>query len=309
MKIGLSEQQVLVLESSYEAWGCKLFPKDSENREWCDTAKDRIRNNFSEIQYQIDKIGESLKTDAEQSYREKVKFYTEGDPFFEDNINNLNRLESYLSPTCDKAKETIDDFKEKIAQKFLFVDKENNKFKYSSLNKLNTNYSALAYLLTEFRDRKNLVGKTFDEIFNIYFNQSSGAGESPFFNLIVNYFSDREEAIKIMEGVFKTIKGTSNIGKKSEEQAYELLVQHFGKENIEIFSGDYSWPDFLGVDMIVQDDVLGWGWVPVQIKSSLSGCRSNKKFCKNICLGKKRFSHEWGIKLYDGNDEIDPSNL
>ena len=309
MKIGLSEQQVLILENTYEAWGCNLFPKNSENREWCDTAKDKIKYNFSKVQDQIDKIADFLKNDVEQSYREKVKFYTEGDAFFEDNITNLNKLEEYLSPTCDRAEETIQKFKENIAEKFLFVEKENDKFKYSMLNRLNTNYSALAYLLTEFRDRKGLVGQTFDELFNTYFTKTSGVGESFFFNLIINYFSDREEAVKIMEGVFKTIRGTDTIGKHSEEQAQQLLSKHFGEENVKVFSGDYSWPDFLGVDMIVQDDVLGWGWVPVQIKTSLSGCRPNKKFCKNICLGKKRFSQEWGIKLYDGNIEIDPSQI
>ena len=299
-----------MLENSQEAWGCNLLPKGSEDREWCDTAQTKLDwSRMRQIETQIAKIAESLRTDAELEFREKVKFYSEEDPFFSENIENLSKLKKYLSPTCDKAEDSIDNLLTNLHEKFLFVEKQGDKFVYSQLTKLNSNYSALAFLLAEYRRRKRLQGMTFDDVFNEYFVESSGLGESPFFNLIMNNFSKKFEAVNLINGVLQTIENTDKIGKESEEQAYNILVQHFGEENVVVFSGDYSWADFLGADMIVQEDTLGWGWVPVQIKTKLRKCKPNKKFCKNICMGKKMFSNEWGIKLYDGENEINPSEI
>lgn len=310
MEIVISEQQILMLENNHEAWGCNLFPKDSEDREWCKTAQSKIDwSRTKQIETQIARIAESLRTDAEIEFRDKVKFYSEEDPFFSENIENLNKLKEYLSLTCDKAEESINNLLKNLEEKFLFVEKQGEKFIYSQLTKLNSNYSALAFLLTEYRRRKKLQGQTFDDVFNEYFMKSTGLGESPFFNLIISNFSKKEEAVNLINGVIQTIRNTERIGRESEEQAYKILADHFGEENVVIFSGDYSWADFLGADMIVHEDTLGWGWVPVQVKTRLHNCKPNKRFCKNICMGKKRFSDEWGIKLYDGENEINPSNL
>jgi hypothetical protein len=195
-----------------------------------------------------------------------------------------------------------------LAQKFLFVDKQNDKYTYNQLTKLNTNYTALAYLLTDFRSRKGLIGESFDQIFTKYFETPPNSmNESPFFNLIIEYFSNREEAVNIMSGVFKTIKGTGDIGAASETAALNILSEHFGEENVIVFSGDFSWPDFLGIDMLVLEEDLGWGWVPVQVKTNIDSCYGNKKFCNNICIGKEKKTQTWKIKIYDGGEEIDKS--
>jgi hypothetical protein len=310
MDIVLNEQQILILENNYEAWGCNLFEVKSEKREWCMNAQSKINNKKSKIQEQIDRIGKHLREDMNLSYSEKVKYYTEGDPFFNENVSNLKSAEELILPTCEKAKDTFDDFKSKLAEKFLFVDKENDKYTYNQLTKLNTNYTALSYLLTEFRSRKGLVGESFDQIFTKYFeNPPNSLDESPFFNLIIEYFSKREEAVNIMSGVLKTIKGTSDIGAESEKSAFKILSEHFDEENIKVFSGDFSWPDFLGIDMLVLEQDLGWGWVPVQVKTNIDKCYGNKKFCKNICIGKDKITKKWKIKIYDGEKEINPSQI
>ena len=310
MEIVLNEQQILMLENNYEAWGCYLFEAKSEKREWCENAQSKIKYKKSKIQEQIDKVGKHLKEDRELPYSEKVKYYTEGDPFFDENLANFNLAETLILPTCDKAKQTFDDFKSSLAEKFLFVDKKNDKYTYNQLTKLNTNYTALAYLLTDFRSRKVLVGESFDQIFTKYFETPPNSlNESPFFNLIIEYFSNREEAVNIMSGVLKTIKGTGDIGAASESSTLKILSEHFGEENVILFSGDFSWPDFLGIDMLVLEQDLGWGWVPVQVKTNLDNCYGNKKFCKNICIGKEKKTQTWKIKIYDGGDEIHPSQI
>ena len=310
MDIVLNEQQILMLENNYEAWGCYLFDAKSEKREWCENAQSKIRYNKSKVQEQIDRVGNHLKVDRELTYREKVKYYTEDDPFFDENIDNLNLAEELILPTCEKAKETFDNFKSNLAEKFLFVDKQNDKYIYNQLTKLNTNYTALAYLLTDFRSRKALVGESFDQIFTKYFETPPNSlNESPFFNLIIEYFSGREEAVNIMNGVLKTIKGTGDIGAASELSALIFLSEHFGEENIKVFSGDFSWPDFLGIDIMIDEQDLGWGWIPVQVKTNIDNCYANKKFCKNICIGKEKKTQNWKIKIYDEDQEIHPSEI
>jgi len=310
MDIILNEQQISMLENNYEAWGCYLFEAKSEKREWCENAQSKIRYNKSKVQEQIDKVGKNLKEDRELPYREKVKYYTEGDPFFDENLANFNLAEELILPTCEKARETFDDFKSKLAEKFLFVDKEKDKYTYNQLTKLNSNYTALAYLLTDFRSRKALVGESFDQIFMRYFETPSDSlNESPFFNLIIEYFSGREDAVNIMSGVLKTIKGTGDIGAASELSALTFLSEHFGEENIKVFSGDFSWPDFLGIDIMIDEQDLGWGWVPVQVKTNIDSCYANKKFCKNVCIGKEKKTQNWKIKIYDGGKELHPSQI
>ena len=298
MRIILSEQQILMLESNGESWGCNLFPENSEQKDWCKCTMGRIKSKYGLIQSEINKIADFLKSQTDLSGT--IKFYKEDDPFFSDNINNLNELAKILS-SCNKTKDTIDNFKKDIAKKFLFVNKQEDKFTYSLLNRLNTNYSALAYILTDFRNRKVLKDSSFDDIFNSYFGTPKDSmSESYFFNLIVNYLSSKEsfaheKSKEIVDNILKTIKGTDDIGKKTEIEAYKYLVKTFGENNVKDFSGDYSWVDFLGVDMLVYDEK---GWVPVQIKTNPNECKSNTRFCRNICIGKKN-NYDWDVKPYN----------
>ena len=298
MKIILSERQILMLESDGESWGCNLFPENSEQKDWCKCTMGRIKSKYGLIQSEINKIADFLKSQTDLSGT--IKFYKEDDPFFSDNINNLNELAKILS-SCNKTKDTIDNFKKDIAKKFLFVNKQEDKFTYSLLNRLNTNYSALAYILTDFRNRKVLKDSSFDDIFNSYFGTPKDSmSESYFFNLIVNYLSSKEsfaheKSKEIVDNILKTIKGTDDIGKKTEIEAYKYLVKTFGENNVKDFSGDYSWVDFLGVDMLVYDEK---GWVPVQIKTNPNECKSNTRFCRNICIGKKN-NYDWDFKPYN----------
>ena len=267
-----------MLESNGESWGCNLFPENTEQKDWCKCTMGRIKTKYALIQSEINKIADFLKSQTDLS--NTIKFYKEDDPFFSDNLNNLNELANLLS-SCGKTNKTINEFKKDVAKKFLFVNKEEDKFTYSLLNRLNTNYSALAYILTDFRNRKNFKNSSFDDIFNSYFGTPKDSmSQSYFFNLIVNYLSSKEsfaheKSKEIVDNILKTIKGTDDIGKKTEMEAYKYLVKTFGKNNVKDFSGDYSWVDFLGVDMLVYDEK---GWVPVQIKTNPNECKSNTRF-------------------------------
>ena len=313
MKIILTERQRLILESDANNWGCDLFDNNSEQKDWCKCSMGRITNPKykNTIKSELDKVSKFMKSETDLS--ERIKFYSEEDPFFSENIFNLNKLQELLPTDCSKAKNTIEEFKKELAEQFLFVDKEQDKITYSLLNKLNTNYSALSYILTNFRDRKQMKNMSFDDIFNAYFkpvikyrNDAEETLESNFVNLLINFFSNRPEANEIIDNVLKTIRGTDDIGKRTEMEAHDWLVKTFGQNNVINFSGDFSWVDFLGVDMLVYttkgsekltgEEVPIGKWVPVQIKTNVEKCVPNDRFCKNVCIGKK--NGKWEVRKY-----------
>jgi hypothetical protein len=311
MKVILREQQILILESNYESWGCNLFPDKSEAKEWCENAKEKIRLNpyKKNIQNQIDHVGLLLKKDPEVTFQEKVKFYKENDPFFKKNVEDFVLAQELISPSCDKSEEAFRKEKEKYAKKFLFVDKLGEKYTYNNLSKLNSNFTALSYLLTKFREKNGLKGETFEIIFKNYFETPSNENlpkESEFVNFIFEYFSGKEEATSIMNDVLKTIQGTTDIGNKTEGELIPLLKKHFGEKNVKVFSGEGSFVDNVGIDVLVFDTEIG-GWVPTQIKTSIAGCKNgNSKFCKNVCIGKNKFkNYRWELKVYDGENLTD----
>ena len=124
MKILITEQQRLLLESDGDNWGCNLFEENSEERDWCTCTMGRIKSKYKIIQDQINGLANFLKSQSD--LYDRIKFYSENDPFFSDNIANLNELETLLSD-CKKTSKTIQKFKSDIAEKFLFVDKKETK--------------------------------------------------------------------------------------------------------------------------------------------------------------------------------------
>jgi hypothetical protein len=285
-------------------YGCNLFPQNSELKDWCKSAESKFMLNYSiknRVKKSIFKIASKLKDDNEEKYRERIKFYSIDDPFFKQNTENLNDLESYIKKSCSKAEDTIKNFKKEFAKTFLFVKKEGDEIKYDDLSKLNTNYSALAYLLTDFRNRMDL-SNSFDDIFEMYFEKPSTRNElsEPFFtNFIFSYFGNNEKAINIMKNIYSTIEETTEKGQKSEGEAFIRLNTEYGEGNVKIFSGDFSFGDLLGVDMVIKKN---GEWIPVQIKKNFDKCKGNYRFCKNICMGKK--GREWKSEDYDGENIV-----
>ena len=289
-------------------YGCNLFPENSELKDWCKSAESKFRLNYdikNRVKKSISIIASKLKDDTEEKYRERIKFYSNDDPFFTKNTKNLNDLETFTKQSCGKAEDSIKNFKKEFAKTFLFVKKVGDEIKYDELSKLNSNYSALAYLLTDFRNRKGLVSKSFTDIFEMYFENPSKRDKlsEPFFtNFIFSYFGNDENtnfAISIMKNVYSTIQETTEKGQKSEEEAFVRLKTEYGEENVKIFSGDFSFGDLLGVDMIIKKN---GEWIPVQIKNNFDKCKGNYRFCKNICMGKK--GREWKSEYYDGENIV-----
>lgn len=300
MKRILKESTMLLLEQKEGDWGCQLFAEGSEDREWCNCAIDKVKSKKIIIQREIDKISELFKLPEYSDLSKNIKYYSKNDEFYKENRENMNKLYKRLKPTCaEKTQKAFDDFKKKLAKQYLFVDQKAYKQKYNLINKLNTNYSALSYLLTLYRkdNKDSLYNDSFNKVFEKFFLGSFSEdriSESPFLNLIIKYYGKKGDATNIMNNVFHTIKSTSKIGETAEREAFMELRKKY--KRVDSFSGDFSWVDLMGVDMMIYDGE----WIPVQIKNNFEDCVGNHRFCKNICMGKSR--GKWVFEYYNGRD-------
>lgn len=275
-------------------FGCYKLLKGSENKEWCDTSAKYISLNIEKVKNIVKNVESDLKKEENRHLQHNLKHYDEYDEFFSQNLENLETLKENLT-YCEKGIIAIEKFKKTLPGKAIFVYKVAENYEYSLLNKLNTNYSALAYLLTQYRLKNNLLDLTTEQVFKKYFEQ----GE--FYKIIMNYFDNKEYEIELFKEVFNTISNTTKRGRETEVLAIKMLNKHYGEENIIDFAGDYSFVDMMGVDVLVFSKKMG-KWIPVQIKSREKDCKGNYRFCENICM--TITDGTWIFKKYIGDKEV-----
>jgi hypothetical protein len=283
--------------------GCNNFPEKSEIREWCDNSKQKIQLKINDIKEKIEYVKSLLTSGYYDDLLDNIEFYNEEHSFFSDRISQLNEVKSYLSG-CTNFNSSIEEYLNTIRNKSIFVKRETDKWEYYILNKLESNYSALAFLLTTFREKNNLINLPFDSVFNRYFiindSQLNNGEESYFTNFLINYFSGGKNEVEIMKKVLDTMEETTKIGAERERDAYEYLVSLFGSENVKDYTGNYSFVDMFGIDFMVYSKTLGW--IPVQVKSSEKYLFGSTKLCNNLAMGKKY--GKWVIRRYNGDMEV-----
>lgn len=297
-----------------EVWGCEVLKKtDFPAYEWCkNIAQKEIAFKKTEVQYRLDQVAELVTESDNERLKEKIKFYSDNDPFFSENRNNLEVLDEKISGYCETNRNTIQNFKRNLSKKFVFMKAENEKYVWDSINMLNTNYSALAYIITKFREQLKLYNESFSNIYRTVFQGSFESMEraelSLFQKLIYNYLVEnlKEMDSEIIKDILFTIQKTYEIGEISEKQAYDILEKRVGPDKVLKFSGNFSFADKLGVDYLVYHKGIEQ-WVPVQVKSNFKSCYENKKFCTGVCMGKEKgkwkyMKHGLNVKRKDIED-------
>lgn len=181
---------------------------------------------------------------------------------FDEKISFLERFIDELHPGCktlmEKSISTLNNFKidgKKILMYKKKVD-ENEFMAYSFLNRLNTNYSALAILLTDLSDKIGGIEKKPEEYLEHFFNSDK------IDDLIVNLLSKPNDTIQT---ILNTITDIRKKGNYSEDEYKKYLTSE--GIDFEDFSDDFGLVDFLGVDLLVKYPELGY-YSPVQIKSA-----------------------------------------
>lgn len=289
-------------------WGCESLKYGTEDIEWCKCASPKIKEQKKFLIDVVDKIKSMLQREDFEDLSKNLKIFKKDDPFFEWRISQFLEVQEELLKNPKQDVNKINSFKKDIALKSLFIHKKEEKEEYSLLNKLNTNYSALSYLLTLHRKKNNLIGLPFRDVFESYFGinmiKKEKGEESNFTNFILDYLSGKEDAEKTMSEVFKTIEKTTGIGTKTEGEAYDYLVKKYGKENVINYSGDYSFVDLFGIDFMVKGIVPNMGFIPVQIKTNVTDLKGNYRVAENIAMGKVR-DGIWKIDFFDGGKYLE----
>jgi hypothetical protein len=297
-----------------DRWGCELFMNENDF-EFCTTSANRLKARNSKQRTQVFRVLDMLKIDIFESYQDlvgKIKSYSTNDEFFSRNDEQIEKLINTVGKSCKSSIPYINQFKEKQSSQSLFV--KDNKIdgiiekEYDEINKLNSNYTALAYLLTKYREGKSEEYRAnfgFDLIFRDYFlGDVNTLNASPFYIFVRRHLEGTldETEKHILNNIYKTIQKTTSIGDKAESE-YQEFFSEIGVE-FESFIGNFSWVDMMGVDLIFKSRKdPKKDWYPMQIKSKLENCYGNYRFCKNFCVGKSE-NGNWYINEYYGEKVI-----
>lgn len=210
-----------------------------------------------------------------------------GNVEFDIRMENLIKLQSILSnyDSCSEIQNRLKNDIEVLPNKGLemVVDEKN---KYSLLNRLNTHYSAKAYLLTK--------------IILDYLNESEG--EEIELNTIsdekiielLKYVINDNNISSVSDSLFKLLKRdksfhnyfmgsleySQKVGNKIEQDVFNILRDKYGEENVIQFSEDFGFIDYFGIDGILINDGFA---SPIQISSSVKTNPKIFEFTSESC--------------------------
>ena len=159
---------------------------------------------------------------------------------------------------------------------------------YSHMNRLNTNYSALAIILTRYAVENNLEDVDVSEIIDGFRLN----GDEFMSNMIFNQLDKKIENTR--KSVLYTISRTRKAGNVVENKLKKYLD---GKVDFIGTQDDFSFIDMLGIDLIAKFPKIGDYYVPVQVKSFVSNVtRQLTKYCSDSMCN--------GIMIYPKNNEF-----
>jgi hypothetical protein len=105
---------------------------------------------------------------------------------------------------------------------------------------------------------------------------------------------------EIRNKINQTISQKTKDGQEIEDKFYDYITEQLGGSNVITYSGDYSFMDMIGIDMVVKNPENKW--IPVQIKKYVGACEDSKGYrkhmCENWCVSNE--SKFWNIRVYNG---------
>lgn len=283
-KIRLTESELvkvvkkIITESTYKNYGCNLL-KEGNAKRFCKSIEGELRGNKKYLDTSINAL-KNYSSNYLSNYKEgirSIKFDETLKFFKERDFMVKTALEKFKD--CGEIINLIKDSIEKFINDYVIVD---DRGEYSFLNKLNTNYSAIAYMITV-SNYDIYYDKTTDVIINHFFNSSDKDGNAPFMKYLERYLIKPGDTF---ENILNTIKSTTEIGTNTESKAKEYLKKECPKNNLIDFTGDYSFIDMIGIDFAIE--IKKDAWIPIQVKTNERDCHPLKgvKSCENWCMYK-----------------------
>jgi hypothetical protein len=279
--------------------GCDYFPKHTNDYRWCKNAENELKKNTRRVTKAMEDYKKNFLSTYEGGIR-AVKYNKELEFFSERRKMVIDALKKF-ELSCPRLKEDIIKKMVKFTEKYVIWNEEQQ---YDLLNKLNTNYTAAAYMLTIELPEHYKTNVSFEDALEYFFNQKDDDGLTPFENFMSRI--EKVNAEEIRNRVNQTIQYTTDSGNKIEEMFNKYISEQIGSENVLMYSGDYSFMDMIGIDLVIKNPE--GKWIPVQVKKNVLGCDNNttksarKNMCENWCVSNE--SKFWNIKVYNGENLV-----
>ena len=244
---------------------CSEFPKDSENRKFCK----EVESSLKKTQSNLSKFSTKFFYDVIRKPPFRVLKLESDNPEHIKRLSQLVEIDKLLEEynACSKLRSDVKKEIEKLKEKGLsMVVQEDGS--YSFINKLDSHYSAKAYILTKlFSEKKLEFVKETDEDGNLKFNLGSlisffkAPGNDAFVaKYIAELFrNEREFDERLTQGMLKTAEEGTKI-----ENSVKTHLRNKGYEVFD-FSADFGYVDYLGIDGVV---IINGEAKPYQISKS-----------------------------------------
>lgn len=314
-------KRFVISEMAKQSYCDSRFGKLTPERHFCNSAENYVKN-------EIEKVGRLSKNIIFDKFRKGIsKFYTENQLQLEIKIEELTEL----SEIVKNGKKEVEEVKKKLSGNCVKLDeifnkslknlKENTQLyftgkegEYSLTNRLDTNYSAIAVLFTEFFSNKGafdgvsfdvninwdrIVKNWIDHSFNpsIKFedirpdnereNISTSLSSLEFKELARIYFTNDSVfgSTSLRDAVNQVLSDVRSRGFATEEEFESKYLKN--KREYINYAKDYGFVDrYLGIDFIYKGKDT---WIPVQVKSSPRQVTYliDKLGCKTYVLAEK----------------------
>jgi hypothetical protein len=281
-----------LIEAEKTSWietHCDNAFLSKNERYFCYAATNAFKSNYKlQDSFRI-KLKEFIKKNSDKISNISLKTLKKDSEISRNGFEEFRWVTENGQSLCPNIRENmIEVYNKLLGDNFdLYVDSDG---KYHIINRLDTNYSALGVMVTEyFRGRaiietlssRGLLGKKswekpvshliqgilFPNIYHPNFFENDvlkniQSGENPLFVMFMDLLTD--QAPHISDKVISTLTKVRNAGFETEHKFTNLLKSH--GITYKNFAKDYGFVDrFLGIDLFVK---LKGEWYPVQIKSS-----------------------------------------
>lgn len=275
--------------------GCDFFPPHTNDHRWCKFAENKLMRNTKKVKQAMDEYIKNYLSTYTTGIR-AVKYDKENEFFSERREMVVDALTKFKS-SCPKLRKYVIDRMVKFTEQYVIWNEEKQ---YDLLNKLNTNYTAAAYMMTSELPEHYKTNVSFENALEYFFNRTNEDGVTPFEQFMGRIEGENKKEIR--DRINQTIAQKTKEGSLIEDKFYEYISEQIGSENVVMYSGDYSFMDMIGIDMLVRNPE--GNWVPVQVKKYVGGCDdttikyARQHMCENWCVSNE--AKYFNIRVYDG---------
>ena len=270
MKIVINEGQFESIISESKTHISQLCSHYKDKSKFCETLETVIKKNLKDLRNASAKFFESVIKNPNYF---NVITLGPGNHLYEERLLELIKfkrvLEKYKS--CPVIIESISNDIKTLPKKGLKMNIDDNN-EYSIINRLNTHYTAQAYLLTQLiiddlqnksEDLSKLNDLNRDEVAIILDKVLSKNYSDEVAKSLSELINTNEHFKKDLLG---TLQRSRDLGNSFEDTVFQKLREKYGDDNVVVFSGDFGFVDYFGVDGVV---IINGVLHPVQISTSM----------------------------------------